>query len=88
MMTYLTENLASKGYVVVAIDHTDSTYTDAGPFASTLLNRMIAREHKVPSVRDMSGVLTKGEFRTEGSRLIAKWPMERVFFESLSGASQ
>ena len=39
MMTYLTENLASKGYVVVAIDHTDSTYTDAGPFASTLLNR-------------------------------------------------
>ena len=39
LMTYLTENLASKGYVVVAIDHTDSTYTDAGPFASTLLNR-------------------------------------------------
>lgn len=41
MMTYLTENLASKGYVVVAIDHTESTFRDAGAFASTLLNRSL-----------------------------------------------
>ncbi|MCA1792079.1 MAG: hypothetical protein LC667_20180, partial [Thioalkalivibrio sp.] len=41
MMTYLTENLASKGYVVVAIAHTESTYNDAGPFPSTLLNRSL-----------------------------------------------
>ncbi len=39
LMTYLTENLASKGYVVVAIDHTESTFRDAAPFQSTLLNR-------------------------------------------------
>jgi len=39
LMTYLTENLASKGYVVVAIDHTDSTFKDANAFPSTLLNR-------------------------------------------------
>jgi predicted dienelactone hydrolase len=39
LMTYLTENLASKGYVVVAIDHTDATFKDAAPFPSTLLNR-------------------------------------------------
>ncbi|MBU1821408.1 MAG: dienelactone hydrolase [Bacteroidetes bacterium] len=39
LLTYLTENLASKGYVVVAIDHTESTFRDAAPFASTLLNR-------------------------------------------------
>ena len=39
LMTYLTENLASKGYVVVAIDHTDSTFKDASPFQSTLVNR-------------------------------------------------
>jgi predicted dienelactone hydrolase len=38
-MTYLTENLASKGYIVVAIEHTDSTFKDASPFQSTLLNR-------------------------------------------------
>ena len=39
LLTYLTENLASKGYVVVAIDHTESTFRDAGGFQSTLLNR-------------------------------------------------
>ena len=39
LLTYLTENLASKGYVVVAIDHTESTYRDASGFQSTLLNR-------------------------------------------------
>lgn len=39
LMTYLTENLASKGYVVVSIDHTDSTFKDANAFHSTLLNR-------------------------------------------------
>jgi predicted dienelactone hydrolase len=39
LMTYLTENLASKGYIVAAIDHMESTYNDAGGFQSTLLNR-------------------------------------------------
>lgn len=39
LMTYLTENMASKGYIVVAIDHTDSTFKDASAFQSTLLNR-------------------------------------------------
>lgn len=39
LMTNLTENLASKGYVVAAIEHTDSTHWDAAGFASTLLNR-------------------------------------------------
>ena len=39
IQTYLTENLASKGYIVVAIDHTESTFQDAGGFQSTLLNR-------------------------------------------------
>jgi predicted dienelactone hydrolase len=39
LMTYLTENLASKGYVVVAIDHYEATHADAKGFPSTLLNR-------------------------------------------------
>ncbi|WP_128548113.1 alpha/beta hydrolase family protein [Larkinella soli] len=39
LMTYLTENLASKGYVVVAIDHTESTYRDVANFSSTLFHR-------------------------------------------------
>ncbi|AEI50240.1 alpha/beta hydrolase family protein [Runella slithyformis] len=41
LLTYLTENLASKGYIVVAIDHTESTFRDAASFASTLLNRSL-----------------------------------------------
>ena len=38
-MTWLTENLASKGYVVAAIDHTDSVFGAQRAFTSTLLNR-------------------------------------------------
>ena len=41
LLTNLTENLASKGYVVVAIDHTDSTHADAADMSSTLLNRAL-----------------------------------------------
>ncbi len=39
LMSHLGENLASKGYVTVSIDHTDSTYDDQKAFASTLYNR-------------------------------------------------
>jgi predicted dienelactone hydrolase len=38
-LTWLTENLASKGYVVAAIDHTDSVFGAQRAFVSTLLNR-------------------------------------------------
>ncbi len=39
LMSHLGENLASKGYVVASIDHTDSTYRNQHAFASTLYNR-------------------------------------------------
>ena len=41
LMSHLGENLATKGYVTVSIDHTDSTYSDQGAFGSTLLNRSL-----------------------------------------------
>ncbi len=41
LLSHLGENLASKGYVVVSIDHTDSTYGDQKAFGSTLLNRSL-----------------------------------------------
>ncbi|WP_298843265.1 alpha/beta fold hydrolase [uncultured Roseobacter sp.] len=41
LMSHLGENLASKGYITVAIDHRDSTYSDQAAFGSTLLNRPI-----------------------------------------------
>ena len=39
LMSHIGENLASKGFVAVSIDHTDSTYDDQKNFASTLYNR-------------------------------------------------
>lgn len=39
LLGHLGENLASKGFVVASIDHTDSTYEDQRAFASTLYNR-------------------------------------------------
>ena len=39
LMSHLGENLASKGYVVVSIDHKESTYDDQKSFASTLYHR-------------------------------------------------
>lgn len=41
LMSHLAGNLASKGYVVASIDHTDSTYTDQSAFGSTLVNRSL-----------------------------------------------
>lgn len=39
LMSHLGENLASKGYVVASIDHTDSLYQDQKVITSTLYNR-------------------------------------------------
>ncbi|TCD16448.1 alpha/beta hydrolase family protein [Oricola cellulosilytica] len=39
LLLHLAENLASKGYVAVSVDHTDSTYNDQAMFGSTLVNR-------------------------------------------------
>jgi predicted dienelactone hydrolase len=39
IISHLGENLATKGYVVVSIDHPESTYDDLQSFASTLYNR-------------------------------------------------
>jgi hypothetical protein len=41
IFTYLTENLASKGYVVVSIDHAESTFRDLAGFPSTLLSHAL-----------------------------------------------
>jgi len=39
LMSHIGENLASKGFVCVSIDHKDSTYDDQQAFGSTLYNR-------------------------------------------------
>ena len=53
-LTYLTENLASKGYVVAAIDHTDSVLGAVKPFPSTLLNRANDQLSTIRAIEEMS----------------------------------
>ena len=53
-MTHLAENLATKGYVVAAIDHRDSTYSDQTAFGSTLVNRPIDQLFVLSEIDRMS----------------------------------
>ncbi len=46
---------------------------------------LFAREHQKPNPADFSGIVTSGVFRTEGSRLLGAWPIERAFVQSLLG---
>ena len=55
LMSHFGENLASKGYVVASIDHTDSTYADQAAFGSTLLNRALDQLFTIDALADHSG---------------------------------
>ncbi|WP_270729452.1 alpha/beta hydrolase family protein [Shimia sp. Alg240-R146] len=55
LLSHLGENLASKGYVVASIDHTDSTYSDQAAFGSTLLNRPIDQKFVIDSMAALDG---------------------------------
>lgn len=57
LMAHFGEKLASHGYVVAAIDHTDSTYGDKAALASTLVNRPLDTEfvrQELAEVADIS----------------------------------
>jgi len=54
LMSHLAENIASKGYVVVSIDHTDSTYRTQAAFGSTLLNRPLDQLFTLDQIEAMS----------------------------------
>ena len=74
LMSHLGENLASKGYVVVSIDHTDSTYDNQTAFGSTLLNRpldqlFVLNEMARLGASDPSGTL-KGMVNADQTGLI------------------
>jgi predicted dienelactone hydrolase len=54
-LSYLTENLASKGYVVAAIDHTDSVTGAQRGFQSTLLNRASDQLFTIGAIEKLAG---------------------------------
>jgi predicted dienelactone hydrolase len=59
-LSYLGENLASKGFVVASIDHTDSVLGAIKPFPSTLLNRASDQLFTIEAVEKLSQ--TPGHF--------------------------
>lgn len=52
LMSHLGETLASRGYAVLALDHTDSTYSDQAAFGSTLYNRPLDQRFAVQAMAD------------------------------------
>ncbi len=54
LLSHLGENLASKGYVVASIDHTDSTYDDQQAFQSTLYNRPLDQRFVLNTLDNLS----------------------------------
>ncbi len=54
LMSHLGENLATKGYVAVSIDHTESTYDNKAAFGSTLVNRSLDQTFVLNEIDRMS----------------------------------
>ncbi|MEX0739902.1 MAG: dienelactone hydrolase [Pseudohongiella sp.] len=56
LLSHLGENLASKGYVVVSIDHRDSTYEDQQNINSTLYNRAMDQRFVLDAIAGLADV--------------------------------
>jgi predicted dienelactone hydrolase len=54
LLSHLGENLASKGFVTVSIDHRDSTYEDQQALASTLYNRSLDQRFVIQRMHELS----------------------------------
>ena len=73
LLSHLGENLASKGYVVASIDHTDSTYDDQKAFASTLYNRPLDQRFVLDTMagfNDDSGNFLSGMLDAETTAVV------------------
>jgi len=60
LMSHLAENIASKGYVVASIDHTDSTYRTQSAFGSTLVNRSLDQLFVLDEMAKINADATSG----------------------------
>lgn len=73
LMSHMAENLASKGYIVASIDHTDSTYDNQGAFASTLVNRSLDQKFVLDEIARINGDASQdlaGMIDTDNTALI------------------
>lgn len=73
LLSHLGENLASKGYIVASIDHTDSTYRTLSAFGSTLRNRSLDQLfvlNKMAELNNDSGSFLHGLIDTDNTAII------------------
>lgn len=73
LLSHLAENLASKGYVVASIDHTDSTYRTQAAFGSTLVNRSLDQLFTLDEMARLSqeeGSFLNGLVNTDNAGLV------------------
>ncbi|SHM24919.1 Predicted dienelactone hydrolase [Roseibium suaedae] len=73
LLSHLAENLATKGYVVASIDHTDSTYDNKGAFEVQLVNRPLDQKFVLEEMDRLSreeGTLLGGLLSAERTGLI------------------
>ncbi|MEM7299894.1 MAG: dienelactone hydrolase [Pseudomonadota bacterium] len=73
LLSHLAENIASKGYVVASIDHTDSTYRTRAAFGSTLVNRSFDQLFVLDQIAKMgsdSGSFLNGRVDASNTALI------------------
>ncbi len=52
-----------------------------------VLRELIEREHQKPNPADLSGFLTSGAFRSEGTRVSGYWGITRALIDNLLGGS-
>ena len=53
-----------------------------------VMRKYFARVNQTPSPKDLSGVLTSGIFRRDGTRVHGTWPIERGLLENLTGGGK
>lgn len=73
LLSHLGENLASKGYVTVSIDHADSTYSDQNAFGSTLFNRPLDQRFAIDRMAALDGPL--GDITDAGNTAVIGYSM-------------
>lgn len=69
LLSHLAETLASRGYAVASIDHTDSTYADQAAFGSTLYNRPRDQAFVLSALADdpaLAGIVDAGRTAVVG----------------------
>lgn len=73
LLSHLAENIASKGYIVASIDHTDSTYRTQAAFGSTLRNRSLDQLFvldEMARLNDDSSSFLNGLIDTDNSAIV------------------